>query len=606
MHSYRSLSKGLVGLALLSSPVLAQFNDSWVGFTDQTTTRLPGGAFSVSDLNHEVRFAWGDLNQDGFVDLVVARKQPFTTAGQRTNLLLMNEAGVLVDRTAQWASAADVLGDQGFLTPTNDRDIEVIDIDNDGWLDVVTSATTSDGFSKAIGHPRIYRNLGQDGGGNWLGMRFENARIPQLFSYDTGLPENPRFSAVAAGDVNGDGFADLYFGDHDSSTAGGVNQPAGKDLNDRLLINDGNGFFTDESQLRLSATALNSGFCSGVAIGDYNLDGHNDVMKSSSGTPPIQLSVAFNNPSSVGAFSLFKTYPVGSPYNANHGDLNNDGRLDLLVTDDLKDRVHINTGNTAFGDVAWTAPVFYQFLAGEDDGFGGDILVADLDGDGWNDTLHADVDLDVAGYQRRLHIYHNRTTVVGTSNVVLREERENSSSTGWVGAVGLTENALRGTHHMAALDLDNDGDLDLVLGRKDGTQVYINEPVGAPACGFFAYGTGLGGANTLTLTGSGSMSLGSTVSLTTTGINGSVAYHVISLAQTQAPLLGGTLLVDLNQQFAPLAAVAASAGQSVWNLNLPTAPGSVGQSGYVQVAAPDATMPAGFALSNGLELKICP
>ena len=33
-----------------------------------------------------------------------------------------------------------------------------------------------------------------------LGLRHEEARIPQLFEYANGLPKNPRFCAVAAGD----------------------------------------------------------------------------------------------------------------------------------------------------------------------------------------------------------------------------------------------------------------------------------------------------------------------------------------------------------------------------------------------------------------------
>ena len=39
---------------------------------------------------------------------------PFSTAGRRTNVLLMNEGGVLVDRTALFAQASDVLGDLGI------------------------------------------------------------------------------------------------------------------------------------------------------------------------------------------------------------------------------------------------------------------------------------------------------------------------------------------------------------------------------------------------------------------------------------------------------------------------------------------------------------
>ena len=51
---------------------------------------------------------------------------------------------MLVDRTAAYATASDIAGDQGFMTPTNDRDVELVDVDGDGWLDVVTATTLTD------------------------------------------------------------------------------------------------------------------------------------------------------------------------------------------------------------------------------------------------------------------------------------------------------------------------------------------------------------------------------------------------------------------------------------------------------------------------------
>ena len=195
---------GLLGLTLSCGVARAQFNNQWLTLKDETATRLPGGALSVSDLNTEVDLAWADLDQDGFTDLVVVRKEPFSTLGLRTNLLLMNEGGVLVDRSSEFASATDVLGDNGFLTPTNDRDVQIVDVDHDGWLDVVTSVALSEGLTKAVGHPRIYMNLGADLNGDWMCLRYEEARIPQLLAFSTGLPENPMFCAVAVGDVTGD------------------------------------------------------------------------------------------------------------------------------------------------------------------------------------------------------------------------------------------------------------------------------------------------------------------------------------------------------------------------------------------------------------------
>ena len=101
MNNLSQITFGLLGAALFCGASQAQFNDQWLTLTNQTNTRLPGGAFSVSDINNEVDFTWGDVDQDGFVDLIVVRKEPFTSSGRRTNILLMNEGGVLQDRTNQ-------------------------------------------------------------------------------------------------------------------------------------------------------------------------------------------------------------------------------------------------------------------------------------------------------------------------------------------------------------------------------------------------------------------------------------------------------------------------------------------------------------------------
>ena len=225
-----------------------------LAFTEQTALRLDAAPEVGREDPDEKDFAWGDVDLDGDIDLVIVRKQGWSSPGMRRNVLLMNEGvreghpidGVLVDRTVEFASATDVPGDLGFLTPTSDRDVILVDLDNDGWLDLVTAPAQSDGQPKHVSHPRVYRNLGASAAG-WLGFRFENDRIPQMHP-----TAGPRFASVSAGDVTGDGYADLYFGDYDF---GGPQQ---FDFNNRLLINDGSGFFTDQSSIRMTPEMLQS------------------------------------------------------------------------------------------------------------------------------------------------------------------------------------------------------------------------------------------------------------------------------------------------------------------------------------------------------------
>jgi hypothetical protein len=340
---------------LLPTAVAAQYGNEWVEYTSNAGSLAAVGSLDVSDTDHEVDFAWADLDQDGWTDLVVVRKEPFSTKGKRTNLLLMNAGGLLVDRTRDFASAADIAGDDGFLTPTNDRDVALADVDQDGWLDVVTATTLGFDEPKDIGHPRVYVNRGASGG-SWLGIEYQESRFPQLFQFVTGLPENPNFCAVAAGDLTDDGFPDLFFSNYDMSfegVFGGVFLDPLKDLDDRLLINDGAGYFSDQSQLRMTSQMLLSRFGSDCKIADINGDGFNDVLKETSLAPPYYVAALYNNPADPGMFNIFDDFHTFSPYHIAVGDLNNDGRLDTAFADDDPDRYRYNLGNDPLGRVIW-------------------------------------------------------------------------------------------------------------------------------------------------------------------------------------------------------------------------------------------------------------
>ena len=99
-------------LTLASTPAFAQFDNQWVEFA-RDDSRLAVGAQLLTASDTEVDFAWGDVNKDGWEDLVVVRKEEFTTTGKRTNMLFLNVNGVLRNRTALYASASDVPGDMG-------------------------------------------------------------------------------------------------------------------------------------------------------------------------------------------------------------------------------------------------------------------------------------------------------------------------------------------------------------------------------------------------------------------------------------------------------------------------------------------------------------
>ncbi len=433
-------------IALAGSLVItaaAAAGGGWVSYTNETSIRLITDDSQVGAADtQEKQYGIGDFDQDGDMDVAVVRKNPFTTAGGRRNVLFMNEGvadgravnGVLVDSTSDY--------NPDFLDLTNDRDLVVVDVNGDGWLDIVT-ATTLGGLSnpKSVTHPRVYINLQDDETGDWLGFAFDDVdRIPTF-------PFEPRFCAVAAGDIDNDDDQDLYFVDYDSGP-----YSRGGDLNDRLLINDGTGYFTDQSAARMTPAMLQSGFGSACEIVDTNGNGWLDVVKSENGP-----AKTINNGGN-GFFNLLETTYSGAAYHVSYGYLNNDGMVDLIISDDGTDRYLLNTGNGPNSMADYST----QSFPGSTNGFGSDSYTVDLDNDGWNDVIICDVDVDAPGCTRVSDILHsngNGPTVTFTAD-----------------AGNLPSSALTGVHDIAAVDLNGDTYLDLLIGRCTGTAVWMNAP----------------------------------------------------------------------------------------------------------------------------------
>ncbi len=488
-----TVAVALVALAAAGPAVMAQ----WVVFQEQTGSRVSATSNLVVTDPNEKAYAWGDVDRDGDLDLAISRKEPFTTAGKRINILLVNQSGVLTDRTIDFASDSDVSGDQGFMTPTNDRDVILVDVNLDGWLDMITTAAISGPDPKHIGYPRVYKNKCCAVGGcaatscstaNWLGFRYEDARIPVMLTDSLASGFNPCFCAVAAGDVTGDGYPDLYFSDYDTSCGG-----AEADFNDKLLINKGAaapGFFEDKTETNFIGGAAGfpvSGFGASGGIAKFNQDGHNDILKQSAGF----VGLAFNKPTDLGKFDKSNSPIGGATYFVAHGDLNNDGKMDLVTADDGQDRYLLNQGDGSdqMADFISFAYSYKHTGSGgnsSDDGFGGNAVVADLNKDGFNDVLITDNDVDVGGCGRRMHIFRNLGGAAGSS-VTIQEQTTGSGCMTFEGnpasclVASIPSNKLEGTHDVAVFDINGDTYKDLVVGRCSGTEVYMNVPPVPPA-----------------------------------------------------------------------------------------------------------------------------
>jgi len=132
------------------------------------------------------------------------------------------------------------------------------------------------------------------------------------------VPGNVEARKVTPADVDGDGDLDLYFAH--------VNWQ-GREPQDRLYINDGRGRFTDESASRLPADALLS---LDAEFGDLDADGDLDLVQGNRGSVRIFLNDGQGRFSDVTATALGAEID-GSSIAVELGDFDGDGRLDIFL-----------------------------------------------------------------------------------------------------------------------------------------------------------------------------------------------------------------------------------------------------------------------------------
>jgi hypothetical protein len=200
-----------------------------------------------------------DINNDGWLDIYVCNSGHMSTGNRRNKLYINNRNLTFTESAARYG-----LDHKGYTTQ-----VSFFDYDLDGDLDcfIIDNSpipVNQLGFNNNRELPDKEWKIGEflKGGGNHL-LRNDDEFFKDV-TKDAGIhPSLISFGlGVSVGDINGDGYPDIYVS-NDSYER------------DYLYVNQKNGTFKDEFEERIGHTSFSS---MGADIADINNDGYPDIF----------------------------------------------------------------------------------------------------------------------------------------------------------------------------------------------------------------------------------------------------------------------------------------------------------------------------------------
>lgn len=384
-----------------------------------------------------------DFNNDGFEDL-------YLTGGMQEDQLLENQKDGTFKNVFDQAGLTSALG---FVT----QGVATADFNRDGWMDLFITTITTKGEKKTI--PRAQ---------NLIFINKKDGTFEEQ-SKSFGISKSESFSTgIAIGDINLDGYPDVYVGNYFTDYDGGLKEisdativNAGKTAKGYLYENKGGKKFEEVSK---KYNLSHRGFSFGGIFTDFDNDHDMDLIINNDFGYKAKPNYLLQNQFPEKKFSYVEeARKMDLRINAMGGataDLNADSYLDYFITNIRFNRFMIqDPEKNIFIDQAETLGTQLFTIS-----WGANFTDFDQDGD--LDLFVANGDLN--------------PNCVPMYNFYF--ENENSTFQEQSGEVGLKDYGVgRGS---VVFDLENDGDMDLLVvsqkpirpyGPASITRLYKNE-----------------------------------------------------------------------------------------------------------------------------------
>jgi hypothetical protein len=406
---------------------------------------LNKGEFQFEDITKKSRSAvnpgwsWGvtmvDINSDGYLDIYISRNGESMVPQERRNQLYINNG----DLTFTESAISYGLADLGFSSQA-----VFFDMDNDGDLDMyqVNQPPDSRLFKRYINIPKRHYKYYTD-----KLYRNENGKFRDVTD-QVGISKTLAYGlSVIATDFNNDGWMDLY-------VANDYDEP------DFMYYNNGDGTFRNVIDDKLKHI---SRFSMGIDAGDINNDGLMDFVTLDMAAEDHYRSKT--NMRSMNTEEFNKTVESGKHYQY------------------MSNALQINTGVGGFYDVASMAGI-----SNTDWSWGA--LLVDLDNDGWKDIVVSNgIKKDIRNNDF-LTVLNKKLATDSKDFFSMAKEAPSEPLSNYIfknkGNLEFKKVAKDWgfdtpgySSGMAYGDLDNDGDLDIVVNNMDAPAfVYENQATG--------------------------------------------------------------------------------------------------------------------------------